>query len=51
MRPQLRRVNDQRALLMYDDYSHLQQALRAVFAYLVSGGHDRGFLEVVSKRR
>jgi hypothetical protein len=33
------------ALVMHDDYVHLRSALRSVFAYLVSGEHNRGFLD------
>lgn len=37
------------APLMVDDFYHLRDSLRSIFAYIVSGEHDRGFLEEVRK--
>lgn len=37
------------APLMHDDYFHLRGSLRSIFAYLVLGAHDKGFLQAVAK--
>ena len=39
------------APLMHDDYFHLRDSLRAIFAYLVSGKHDDGFAQAVAAYR
>lgn len=39
------------APLAHDDYYHLRGSLRSIFGYLVSGKHDRGFLEEVERLR
>lgn len=35
--------------LMHDDYFHLRRSLRSIFAYLVSGDHDKGFRDAVER--
>jgi hypothetical protein len=39
------------APLMHDDYYHLRGSLRSIFAYLITGAHDKGFLDAVNKQR
>ncbi|SCY12428.1 hypothetical protein [Nitrosospira sp. Nsp13] len=38
------------APLMIDDFYHLRSSLRSIFAYLVTGEHDRSFVEAIEKR-
>ncbi len=39
------------APLSHDDYFHLRDSLRAVFGYIVSGKHDRGFENQIAQLR
>lgn len=39
------------ALVSYDDLYHLRAAIRAILGFLVSGRHDKSFLQLASERR